>query len=105
MHIVDTGMADLYPNVGRALTLPVSSCSCERSFSAFKFCKNALWGVPCYSPFWVILWFRLFKLKKMQFPDLKAIAEIVWNSVQRRYTYTETTISPVLMILVTLRSH
>jgi len=46
VHMVDNGMVDLYPNVGRAyklaLTLPASSCSCERSFSALKFVKNAL---------------------------------------------------------------
>ena len=43
MHMIDTGMVDLYPNVGTAyklaLTLPISFCSCERSFSALKFVK------------------------------------------------------------------
>ena len=40
------GMLALYPNLALAyrliLTLPVSSCSCERSFSAVKFVKNSL---------------------------------------------------------------
>jgi len=39
-------MLALYPNVALAykliLTLPVFSCSCERSFSALKFVKNSL---------------------------------------------------------------
>lgn len=44
MHMMDNNMIDLYPNVARAyklvLTLSVSTCSCERSFSALKFVKN-----------------------------------------------------------------
>jgi hypothetical protein len=45
-YMVNTGMLALYPNLGLAykliLTLPVSSCSYERSFSALKFVKNSL---------------------------------------------------------------
>lgn len=45
-YMVNTGMLALYPKLGLAykliLTLPVSSCSYERSFSALKFVKNSL---------------------------------------------------------------
>jgi len=44
--MVNTGMLALYPNLALAykliLTMPVSSCSCERSFFALKFVKNSL---------------------------------------------------------------
>ena len=57
VHMVDrpTGMVDLYPNVGRAyklaFTLPVSSCSCERSFSVLKSVKKALRSTMLQSRF------------------------------------------------------
>jgi len=85
VHMVDTGMVDLYPNVGRAyklaLTLPASSCSCEWSFSALKFVKNALRSTmlqSCLSDLMV----SAVQAEKMQSHDLKEIVEIFWNSVQ-----------------------
>jgi hypothetical protein len=46
LHMVASGQCKTYPSVARlyrlVLTLPATSCSCERSFSALKFVKNNL---------------------------------------------------------------
>jgi len=86
VHMVDTGMVDLYLNVGRAyklaLTLPVSSCSCERSFSTLNFVKNALRSTMLQSRLSDLMVLAV-QAEKMQSHDLKEIVEIFWNSVQR----------------------
>jgi len=78
--MVDSGMVDVYLNVGRAyklaLTLPVSSCSCERQFSALKFVKK------CFEKYHMLqsrlsdLMALAVQAEKMQSPDLKEIVEI-----------------------------
>ena len=44
LHMVESGQCKTYPSVAGlyrlVLTLPATSCSCERSFSALKFVKN-----------------------------------------------------------------
>ena len=49
LHMVQNGLTSVYPNLSilyrLVLTLPVTSASCERSFSALKFVKNNLRSV------------------------------------------------------------
>ena len=46
LRLIDIGYDKMYPNLARLyrliLTLPATSCSCERSFLALKFVKNNL---------------------------------------------------------------
>ena len=85
------GMTKLYRNISCAyqlvLTLPVSSCSCERSLSALKFLKNSLRTTMTQ--------YRLSDLvalavhaERMQSTDIQTVVGAVWNPVSRRLLLT-----------------
>ena len=86
-YLTSSGLDKLYPMISIAyqliLTLPVTSCSCERSFSALKFVKNALRSTMSQSRLsdLMILAVEAEKTKNM---DLKSVVELFWSDVLRR---------------------
>jgi hypothetical protein len=86
-YMVNTGMLALYPNLGLAykliLTLPVSSCSCERSFSALKFVKNSLRSTMSQDRLSDLMILAV-QGRKLDTAGLKNIRDEFWNRSLRK---------------------
>lgn len=86
-YMTISGMKELYPNIALAyqliMTLPVSSCSCERSFSALKFVKNSLRTTMTQSRLSDLMVLAV-HAERMHSADIQTVVDAFWNRVSRR---------------------
>ena len=86
-YLISSGLNKFYPMISIAyqliLTLPVTSCSCERSFSALKFVKNALRSTMSQSRLSDLMILAV-EAEKTKNVDLKSVVQLFWSDVLRR---------------------
>jgi len=87
MFMLHKGMMELYPNVGLLykliLTLPVTSCSNERSFSALKFVKNCLRTQMTQTRLSDLMVLSV-QAKKLDSGELHTVRDAFWKRTDRR---------------------